>query len=408
MEELLFFVAIFCVTSYALLEHVSISIPIFSMVKMPMLIMGGLCLMTKVKLLLENILKKRYFYILAVLILLCAGLMSVAFLNQNVFIGTNPVRRTVRLVLFLLELFWLMIWIAETGKAKQIMNFLFWYVLILVLVTDILLFTKAIVFHSGKIENYLVGTKFSVSYLHMDLLTIWFVRNNMRLQREGKMKRFVFWATLFILAVSIRVDCMTGAIGCVVLCILFMLLNTPVGNKLLHFRSPVFLTLFLLGSVIFPFVAERLLSIPALERLVTEVFGRDNTLTGRLGIFETFAEKMTGHWLQGYGYGNGNTAAEWLFRCANAQNALLQWVLEVGTPITALLVGFILLIFKQLSKAPEQKQILPLVVLVYVYVVLGTVETTFSMSYIMWIALIFMYVNAKEPEAETEEESEEM
>ena len=406
MEELLFFVAIFCVTSYALLEHVSISIPIFSMVKMPILVIGGFCLMTKVKLLLANILKKRYFYILAVLILLCAGLLSVAFLNQNVFIGTNPVRQTVRLVLFLLELFWLMIWVAETGKVSQIINFLFWYMLILVLVTDVFLFTKVIVFYSGKFENYLVGTKFSVSYLHMDLLTIWFVRNNMRLHREGKTKLFVFLATLFVLAVSIRVDCMTGAIGCVALCVLFLLLNTSVGNSLLRFQSPVFLSLFLLGSVIFPFIAERLLSIPLLERLVTDVFGRDNTLTGRLGIFETFFDKMTGHWLQGYGYGNGNTAAEWLFRCANAQNALLQWVLEVGASITALLVGLILLVFKQLSKGPEQKQILPLVALVYVYVILGTVETTFSMSFILWIALIFMYVNAKEPETETEEPEE--
>lgn len=398
LEALTLFLAVFCICSYALLEHVSVSISVFSAVKFPLLIVGGLCLLTKTSLLFGNIKKKKYFYILSSLILLCGGLVIVAVVNRIPTIGTDPMRATIRLVLFLIELFWLMIWIAETGKEKYIMNFLFCYVLILAIATDVLFFTRAIVFYSGRHENYLIGTKFSVAYLHMDLLTLWFVRNNMRLYREGKTKWFAFLATLFILAVSIRVDCMTGAIGCIALCIFFMMLNTRLQKQFMRFRSPGLLLLFLLASVIFPFIAERIMSIPAVGYLVTSILGRDDTLTGRLGIFGSFGDKMEGHWLQGYGFGNGNAAAEWLFACANAQNALLQWVLQVGVPVTFLLIVFMLLIFRQLSKSPKQKQILPMVVLVYVYIVLGLVETTLNMSFILWLALIFMHVNAKEPE----------
>ena len=405
MEELLFSIALFCVASFALLEHVSISIPLFSLVKMPLLLTGALCLVSRVKLLLENITKKRYFYILATLMLFCISLMIVAFVNRSTFVGSDPVRRTVRLVLFLVELFWLMIWTAETGRTKQVMDFLFWYVLIIVIATDLLLFTKAITFYSGRHENYLVGTKFVVSYLHMDLLTLWFVRNNMQLHREGKSKSFIFWGSLFILAVSIRVNCMTGVIGCIALFICFVLINTPVVKKVFQFRSPVLLVVFMLVCVTFPIVAGRLLSIPIVKDFVIDIFGRDETLTGRLGIYETFGEKMAGYWLQGYGYENATTS-EMLFRCANTQNALLQWILEVGVPTTGLFVSVILLVFKQLWKETEQNRILPMVVLVYVYVVLGMVETTFNMRFIMWIALIFMHVNSKEPDVETEEEQE--
>lgn len=397
-EDLMLWMALFCISSYALLEHVSVSISAFSMVKMPLLYMGGICLIPRLGLFLSNYKKKKYFFVLLALLLLCAALMVTALVNRKPVLGSDPMRSTVRLILYMVELFALMIWISETGRADYVMKFLFRYVLVLVILTDVLFFTRVVTFYSGRHENYLIGTKFSVSYLHMDLLTLWFVRNNMRFYREGRAKPFIFWASLFILAVSIRVDCMTGVIGCVALFLLFMMLNTRLQRQFLRFSSPVLLVMALVFSIVFPLVAEWLVSLPFVEYLIEVVFGRDSTLTGRLGIFGVFGAKMRGHWLQGYGYGNGNVAAEWLFDVANAQNALLHWVLQAGIPVTVLLVVLMVVIFRQLERSPRQRQIMPLVVLVYVYIILGTVETTFSMSFILWLALIFMRVNAREPQ----------
>lgn len=396
LENLAFFLALFCVASYALLEHVSISISAFSMLKFPLLYVGGICLLTQLKLFLGNFRKRRYFFVLLSVFLLCAVVMISALANGNPTFGTNPLRATVRFVLFLMELFLLAIWISESGRAPYTMNFLFWYTLILVILTDVLFFTRAMVFYSGRHENYLVGTKFSVCYIHMDLLTLWFVRNNLKSLREFKTKRFLFWTIPFILAISIRVDCITGIIGCIALFVFFMMLNTSVQRQFLRFASPSLLLVFLVASVVFPFVAESIVSIPVVKYLIESVFSRDSSLTGRLGIFGVFADGMQGHWLWGYGFGNGNAAAERLFHCANAQNAILQWILQAGIPVTVLIVLLMMRIFEQLRGSEKQKKIMPMIILVYVYIILGTVETTFNMSFFLWLALIFIHVNNKE------------
>ena len=59
LEELILFFALLFIASYAFLEHVSISIPLFSMVKVPLLLGGGVCLLTQIKLFLNNIRKKK-------------------------------------------------------------------------------------------------------------------------------------------------------------------------------------------------------------------------------------------------------------------------------------------------------------------------------------------------------------
>lgn len=394
-QNLVLYIALLAVSSYALLEHVSIPIPAFSMVKFPLLYTGGICLMTQINLFIRVRKKKKYFFCMLTLLLLCAALGGSAYTNQNPIIGDNPMRATVRVILFLVELFLLAIWIAETGKCKYTMNVLFWYVLILVAVTDVLLFTRTIVFFSGRYENYLIGTKFSVAYMHMNLLTLWFVRNELQLTRDGKTKRFILFTVPFLLAVSIRIDCMTGVIGCLMLVVLFMMLNTRFQRKFVHFSSPVLLWLLLIGSVMFPFLAERIVSIPVITHIVENILGRDATLTGRLGIFRTFGAKISGRWLWGFGYGNGNAAAERLFRCANAQNAQLQWILQSGLLATLLIDVLMTLIIRQLSGSSRKRQIMPLMILVYVYIIMGTVETTFNMSFFMWLACIFMHVNEK-------------
>lgn len=394
-QNLVLFIALLTISSFALLEHVSIPIPVFSMVKFPLLYIGGICLMTQINLFIRVRRKRKYFFCMLTLFFLCAALGFSAYVNKNPIIGVDPMRATVRVILFLVELFLLAIWIAETGKCKYAMNVLFWYVLILVAVTDVLLFTRAIVFFSGRYENYLIGTKFSVAYMHMNLLTLWFVRNKLQLTRDGKTKSFILLTIPFLFIVSLRVDCMTGVIGCLMLVVLFLMLNTRFQRKFVRFSSPVLLWLFLIGSVVFPFLAERIVSIPVITHIVESVLERDATLTGRLGIFRTFGTKMSGQWMWGFGFGNGNAAAERLFRCANAQNAQLQWILQSGLPGILLINVLMTLIIKQLSGSSRQRQIMPLMILVYVYIIMGTVETTFNMSFFMWLACIFMHVNEK-------------
>ena len=100
----------------------------------------------------------------------------------------------------------------------------------------------------------------------------------------------------------------------------------------------------------------------------------------------------------GFGMGNANLAAKTLFGYANAQNAFLQWILQAGFLTTAAMVLLIATVFAQRSKTRQFKKTMPLVILIYVYIMLGMVETTFSMSFFLWIGLLFALTNEREPQ----------
>ncbi len=395
-EYVMMCLVLFFVSSYALLEHVSVPIAVFSVVKLPLLYAGGICMLAGWRIVFPNLRKKRYFYIFCVLFTLCFLLVLSAGNNRLTSIGESPYRATFRLVLFLLELFLLMVWVSETGRGDKVINFLFWYVLVLVLATDFLLLSRLIVFRSGRTEYFLIGTKFTVSYMHMNLVTLWFIRNNGRTNPSRRSKLLAILGAGVVVVVSVYVDCITGLVGCVALICLFALLNTRFQKKTLKLGSPVWLFLALLASVVFPFIVENILAIPFVQVFLESVLGRNSTLTGRLNIFEVFADKMQEHWLWGYGFGNGNVTAETLFGYANTQNAILHWTLQVGIPAVVVLVLLMLMIFRQFSKFENQMKIMPLISLIYVYIIMGAVETTFSMSFLMWMALVFMYVNQKQ------------
>ena len=181
---------------------------------------------------------------------------------------------------------------------------------------------------------------------------------------------------------------------------LFGLVESPKRKKLIRFTSANLLMLVLGASVLFVVVAETLMEMPLVQFVVENVFERDATLTGRTKIFKMFFEVIEGNWLDGYGYGNGNIVTTTLMGYANVQNALLQWVLQVGIMGTAGLVVVMYTVFRQIQRKRlrNMDMILPLVALIYMYIFLGSVETTFNMAFILWFGLIFMMVNERQPQ----------
>lgn len=388
-ENIFLFVAILCVVSFALLEYMSISLPLFSLVKNPLLYIGGACILTRLNLLIRTFMKKKYFSLWLVVLVFCALLFVSAYQNKNPRIGVFPMRGTVRMVLFLVETYALMVWVSERGRTGFLLNFLFYYVLLLVAVTDAFLLTGMVTFYDGRHEAYLVGTKFIVSYLHMDLLTLWFLKGNNKATVRNIPIPALIIACVFLIAISVRVQCMTGVLGCVALFICFMVIDRPNRKGLSILNSPVILVAALLVNLIFPFVSELVMSIPLANYFVVEVLGRSENLTGRIEIFQIFGEQMEGYWLFGFGFGNENLAARELFGYANAQNSLLQWILRAGLLNTAMLTLLVVIVFRYRARIRDFRRTMPLVILIYVYILLGTVEITFSMSFIFWVFVLY-------------------
>ena len=394
LQDLLMWVGLLCVLSYALLEHASIPIPAISAIKMPLIYMGGFCVVSQMNVFLRNVLKKQYFYVLMALLLLCIFLLFSMFRNRNALPGVSVSRSTMRLVLYLCELFVLMIIFAEKGQSRAAIRLTYFYVLVLVALSDILMFSGLVRFGVGKHENYLVGTKFSVVYMHFNLLALWLVQHAGRNKRKRGNKWGILAVAVMFVLISIRVNCMTGVLGSFCLAVLLVWIYS--GKKRAKiFTSPTVLVLCIIACTVFAFVIGFVLDIPFVISFLENVLGRDTTLTGRVDIYNNYAKAMHDHWLLGYGYGSGNLISVRFFGCANAQNAILHWILQSGILTTAMLVALIVMIIKQIKMHGLAKHdaIEPLLALIYTYIFLGTVETTYSMSFILWIALLFLSTN---------------
>lgn len=390
LENVFFFTAMFCVVTYALLEHVSIPIPVYSSVKMPLLYLGGLCILTQFNGISRVLRKRKYFYVILMLLLFCVGAFFAAFFNRMPTIGGNPMKYTIRLILYVAELFLLMVWTSERGSSRFALNFVFYYLLIITVVSDVLMFSGLIVFRTGNIQCFLVGSKFTVVYFHINLLTFWFIKSRETLFGNRSIKYIAIVGITFIWFVSIYVDCITGILGCVIMIILFWFIQSRKQKTLLKLSSPAVMLSAMAASVIFPFVAGVVVSLPFVRHILLNVVNRSTNLTGRLNIYVDFVDGMHDHWLWGYGMGNANTAAIRLFGYANAQNALLQWVFQLGVVGTACMVALMTTVLWRRNKSNAVARSMPLVCLIYLYIILGMIEITYSMSFLLLFGLLFL------------------
>ena len=380
----------FCVVTFSLLEHVSIPIPTFSAYKNPLLYIAGCCVLLNFGRLRNVLKKKKYFYVLCALVAFSLFLVASVVFTKTAERGVVQ-RSTIRLLLYLYELFFFMIWASESRRSQNVVKFLFYYLLVLTAVNDFLLFTQIIIFGTGRYPYYLVGTKFTVAYFHINLLTMWFIYKKQKLLSDMKARRIIFYGFFLVLYLSSYVDCMTGVFGGILMLIMFMLIHADSTKRLIRLNSPVWFVLVLVASVLFPFLADTLVSIPAVTDFVQNVLNRSANLTGRLNIYTMFSMRMKGYWLWGYGYGNANAISTKMFGYANVQNGLLQWVLQIGVLGTIALVVLMLTILQGVRKYGSAKRCLPLVILIYLYILLGMIEITFDMSFLLWFALLFLF-----------------
>lgn len=402
LMDLLWFIEVFCLASFALLESVNISIPVFSSLKKPFVYAAGLCLLLQANLFVRYIPRQKFFWILLLLVALCFLLGCSLLVDRNIVLEISPKTATIRLILYLGELFLFAMLAAQAGRGEQTLSFLYWYLVALVVATDVVLLTRVVTFYNGGFETYLVGTKFAVMYLHFDLAAIWMMRNQKLIRKSLRTKITAGFMMVLLAVISLRVDCKTALLGCVLLLGLIAVMDSRKKDRLRLFTSPAVLLACLVISAVFPFILKEFLELPAVTYLVQTVLKRDLTLTGRTKIYAKYLDTMENYWAWGYGFGTGNEVSVKMFGgYANSQNGLLQWILQVGLMNAIPLCLLFTAVFAQLSKAKAQKQryLMPLVALIYMYIILGVIETTYNMAFILWFAVLFMMVNEKKQPA---------
>lgn len=234
-----------------------------------------------------------------------------------------------------------------------------------------------------NLSLYLFGNKFMVSYLHMQALGF----AGQYLCLTG---RWPHWSGKILLAafgsagmaMCAHVQCTTGMIGIAVMTAMLLL---PLGGwlrKILSHPQTV-LAIFAAANALL-LNGDFLWELPMVQGLVVDILHEDLTLNGRLNIYAILPKVFEGHWLFGYGYGSDTITN--LIGYGNAQNGILQYVLDGGLIGLGALIGCWMHCLGIAHR--HSKRSWPMVCAMYGFAVCALAEVCFNNNFMLVLAIL--------------------
>ncbi|WP_036608548.1 O-antigen ligase family protein [Oribacterium sp. P6A1] len=387
IKSILFYFAFFCLTIYTVMESSTTSLSFMPKIRVYSLWTAALCCSGLLNEVFSYIDTDKYGFCIFSSVLFIASIIFGWIFGGKVGSSGGVIRMSV----YIVEILILMIVAKKENRTKYCVRILFMFCIIMCFINDFVDITGLISFTKSRysiLKKYVIGTKFDVVYLHLNTVTLLTTNEILENRFDKKRVCLTYIALAAVLAISVYVDCSTGVIGSVVFAALFSLLQY--GNdgvkKFLYSKYTFMITL--LAAAFILLILQAIVNLPVVTNFIVNTLKRDVTLTGRLIIFMLFIPTMNGHWFWGYGLGKAYSVSMSNFGAADAQNLVLQWVLQIGVvPITAMLL-WIMSYFSRIDKCNNKSVILPIVVLLYTYVLLGIGEITLNYNFFMFLFLL--------------------
>ncbi len=297
-----------------------------------------------------------------------------AFLNEGNYEYSHPFVSGLFYILAVTEMVCVFSYVVRKKGIHFVIDVLFVLSFCYVIVNDFLVvFFPNCFYRYGW--YYFVGNKFSVSYKHIEFIVLYFIK----CRHDKKFLPFIIM--VISLLITLRVNCMTGAVGIV----FFGILLFADTGKIIE--NKIFLFILMLFSLSFPFIYDFIMGGYEVRYFIIYILNRTAGLTGRTEIFDYLPQILRGHLLFGYGH---NTAYEvWISITdwyPNAQNGFWNCVCEQGI-ISAILLSVITVMTAGRCTGKTEKILLAVI---YVYTFLGSVEITMDIAFITWV--IFLYI----------------
>lgn len=289
-------------------------------------------------------------------------------------------------VVSVLLTFFVMEYAAYCSKISVMLKLYYKLTLLTVIITDGLIFlAPSLVYRYNS--NYFVGTKFKVSYIHIYLIVFFMLKMTERKSWQLKDKILMIFYCLLTVFMSVRVNCMTGIVGLLILLIICLLFYIKKVRPLM--LNPVFYIVVLLVSCSFMFIYEKILNNAVVQNFVVDTLGRNITLTGRTRIYNILPELLQMRLWTGYGIGSSYEICMKYGSFPNAQNGLAEWVLMVGLPATVILIVLIYLVIHSLHNNDWSKKTgAPGLIVLYVLGILASVEISINLEFFVWLAIL--------------------
>lgn len=308
-----------------------------------------------------------------------------SFVNKDGGLERNVFGVAIIFAITIIEVFFLFEYFVIKGRMRELITTLYYLLLIYCVLTDVVM----VLFPTLHIEKgmyYFTGNKFTISYLHLQLLIV-YLQKEKYIRHFGKvnMKDIMFMIlSIFSFIVCINVECTTGMIG-IILLVAFYYFIAKKGKTL---KKPQIFIGILVISVSVLFLFSGVLQMEPIRYVVEEIFHRDISLTGRLDIYEKIDSVFLGHVLFGYGMGSSFEVVMKMIGAPNTQNGVLEIILQQG--ILSLIL-FIVLVWKIFKYVSRRNNINYALIMLYIYALFASVEITLDISFIIWLGLALVF-----------------
>lgn len=224
---------------------------------------------------------------------------------------------------------------------------------------------------------YLIGNKFSVSYLHCLFGTVAYSLKKDKLEK----KIFAIWF-IYSFLISLTVKCTTGMIMTMVIILLIWFPN--IIQRIINI--PLAFPIALGVENILIWGSANIFKQPWMQNIITGIFHKSADMTGRDRLYNitlaTVAKKPL------FGYGHLTNLYRDAFGYGNAQNGLFHIVTQAG--IVGAVVYFVMITIALQNKKKDSKMY-GLYMFVYAMLVGSAIEINLSTIFLIAVAMIYAY-----------------
>lgn len=316
------------------------------------------------------------------LLLLIMGVSAI--LNQSM--------SSIILIVKIFNIFIMAELIITKGYSKQVINLIFYLLAFYILVNDISMFISGPLSKSGYNVYYMLGNKFTIGLLHIELILIYLAKQDYQNSnnRVNLKKLFVIVLLLFSIFISIKVQCSTTVV-CNIILIFFLIVNKKTKLKL--FNPKIILLVLLISSFIL-ILYSNVLEINLVKYIIVNLLGEDVTLTGRMEIYDVLWPLIKNRLLFGYGQGSSNIILMEMMNAPNTQNGLIEFTFSFGIIASTL---FLILIYSIIKFIKPSLKAYPILCYVYLCFIISCVEISIGIKVFIFLAFIMMLSdNSKE------------
>ncbi|MFR5228407.1 MAG: O-antigen ligase family protein [Blautia wexlerae] len=317
--------------------------------------------------------------LLFIIIFCCCSIYS-SYLNRN----GSMFHVGIFHVVFFVDTFGTLKYIKEKNKTSICINTICIVLGMYCFLNDILMMASRSQFFGNG--NFLLYSKFLIAYLHLILITLYASKNN-------KNNKYLFALWCWTVIICMYMECSTGIQGAVVMLILYLL-----PKQFLSVLKNQFVAIAtMIGCSVILILKNAIIDIPVVQHIIVNILHESTDLNSRLFIYNNLYKIMKINPFWGFGAENNYVACQRYLiiseyeSAPDAQNGLIDWFISYGSIGTVVLLVIVFLCFAKAKKNYN----LYLMVMLYVFFVLGSIEIVFDITFFFVLAS-YLYLESLE------------